>query len=482
MTNEMRHTLEREIKLEAGNGFRLPELPGRPLDLAVLVSTYYDTSDFRLAAGGITLRRRQQSSGPVWQLKLPHGETRTELEWDAPGVEPPAEISRLLVAQTRGARLLPATTLRTERSGVRVRGIGGDVADVVVDDVSIVDGESVTGRFREVEVELLDDTPGVLEQMRGVLLAAGAHEGETRPKLFQALDLRPPSAGRPPRRQAPTSAHVRAQIGSQLAALVAHDPGTRLGADPEELHQMRVAVRRLRALLRGTRTLHLGEWAPPLVEDLRWIGRALGPVRDADVLLERFEGRAAALSPGLQDPFLRALRPIVEIRATARVEMLRALDSERYLQLLARLDHAAASAAVDDAGPTLETLAGREFRRLSKRIRGLDPEPPDDELHAVRIVGKRARYAAEFAGPTMRRSVRKYVRRAKRLQDVLGEHQDCCIAESELFRIAAAARDTDAAFAAGIVLERERASRERARAEFPAAWRALRHAGKDLWS
>ena len=482
----MRHTLEQEIKLEADNGFELPELPGTALAPATLVSTYYDTSDLRLAAAGITVRRRAQRGGPVWQLKLPrdgaYGESRDELEWSGSSTDPPPEVAGLLVAHTRGARLAPAATLRTERTGIRVRGIEADVANVVVDDVSILDGDRVARRFREIEVERLRDAPGVLEQMRSVLVAAGARAGETRPKLFQALDIREPAAEPAPGRHDPTCAHVRARIARQRDALIAHDPGTRIGRDPEELHQMRVAVRRLRALLRCTRTLQTGGWAEPLADDLRWLGRALGPVRDTDVLLERFRGRAGDLSPGLQTPFVHSLAPIVEIREAARREMFGALESSRYLTLLARLDAAATGATVDENGPSLQQLARKEYRRLRKRVGQLDANASDDELHATRILGKRARYAAEFAAPTMSRNARKFIAKAKRFQDVLGEHQDSCIAEVELFRIAAAARDTDAAFAAGVVLERERTSRQDARAGFPASWRVLHRAGKELWS
>ncbi len=481
MGQDMRHTLERELKLEAQNGFVLPELPGRRLEPEILVSTYYDTSDFRLAAAGITLRRRVQNRGPAWQLKLPHGDARSEIEVDASDHVPPSNLVRLVIAYTRGRDLLPAATLRTNRSGVRVRGIEGDVADVVIDVVSVIDDDRVTSSFTEIEVELVDDNETALEQVRRVLLAAGAVDGDPRPKLLQALDLQPAPAHPRPRRHASTSAHVRARIAIQRRALIAHDPGTRLGTDPEELHQMRVAVRRLRALLRAIRPLLRGDWATPLGDDLRWLGRALGPVRDADVLLERFQRRADALSPGLQSPFTMSLGPLVDTRESARGKLVPALEDPRYFLLLEKLDRAIVDARLDDDGPTLAELARKEFRRLNKRVRRLDTHPSDEELHEVRILGKRARYAAEFAAPTMARDATPFIRRAKRLQDVLGEHQDSCIAEVQVWQLAAAVRDTDAAFAAGVVVERERSDRRQAREDFPKAWRALKRAANDLW-
>ncbi len=481
MAKTVRQSLEREIKLGAEKGFVLPELPGTKLEPEILLSTYYDTPDLRLAQAGITFRRRLRDGNGLWQLKLPCGEARAELECAAHDDVPPREITHLVTAHMRGHALSPAATLRTNRAGVRVRGIEGEVADVVIDDVDVLAGERVVKSFTEVEVELLADIPLALEQIKGVLLTAGATEGDARPKLMQALDVQVGQPPLPPRRDDPTSRHVRARIARLRDALLAHDPGTRLGTNPEELHQMRVAVRRLRAVLRATRPVQVGDWSTPLADDLRWLGATLGPVRDADVLLERFTGRGEALSPGLREPFARALRPIEEARGRARVELADALESTRYLLLLERLDRAAVGAAFDDHGATLERLAQREFKRLRKREQRLSDEPDDDELHALRIAGKRARYATELAAPTLERDATKFIRCAKRLQDVLGEHQDGCIAETELFRLAAATPSTDAAFAAGVVAERERASRAKARAGFPGVWREMQHAAKGLW-
>ncbi len=481
MANTVRQRLEREIKLGAERGFVLPELPGKDLEPEVLLSTYYDTPDLRLAQAGITLRLRMREGIGLWQLKLPHRDGRAEMECPAREGVSPAELAQLVVAHSRGHALSPAATLRTHRAGTRVRGIQGEVADVVVDDVDVLDDQRVVKTFTELEVELLIDAPLTLEQIKGVLIAAGATEGDARPKLLQALDVHTDQQAPAPDRDDPTSSHVRARVALLRDALLAHDPGTRLGSNPEELHQMRVAVRRLRALLRATKPIQAGSWSAPLADDLGWLAGALGPVRDADVLLERFRARGAALSPGLQEPFARALRPIEQGRENDRADLSRALDSTRYLLLLDRLEQAAIGALCDDDSPTLDQLARKEFKRLKRRVNRLGDDPSDNELHAVRIAGKRARYAAELAAPTLARDATKFVRSAKRLQDLLGEHQDGCIAETELFRLAAAARSTDAAFAVGVVVERERASRDQARAGLPAAWRELKHAAKGLW-
>ena len=100
----------------------------------------------------------------------------------------------------------------------------------------------------------------------------------------------------------------------QYHAILAHDPGTRLGADPEELHQHRVAVRRLRALLRAARPMIDREWADDLRDELRWLGAALGEVRDLDVLLEHLEDEAAELEPD----DAQAFAPVLAVLANRR--------------------------------------------------------------------------------------------------------------------------------------------------------------------
>src|SRR5512134_1102957 len=109
----MKQTIERELKLEVGPNFRLPKIPGEPLVPRVFVSVYYDTSDHRLARHNVTLRRRTEKRRHRWQVKLPRGAARLELELRAPPTEPPDEVRRLLAVYIRGATLTPIATLLT---------------------------------------------------------------------------------------------------------------------------------------------------------------------------------------------------------------------------------------------------------------------------------------------------------------------------------------------------------------------------------
>src|SRR4029453_19574877 len=97
-------------------------------------------------------------------------------------------------------------------------------------------------------------------------------------------------AAPPPRaakRGTPPGVALGLARGEQVRRPLLHDPGVRLGSDPEELHQMRVATRRLRAFLRAGRDLLDRSWSEPLRDELGWLGRALGPARDLDVLVQR---------------------------------------------------------------------------------------------------------------------------------------------------------------------------------------------------
>jgi len=319
----LRETHERELKLTVPAGFALPDLPGEPLGPKTLTSTYHDTADRALARAGITLRRRVENRRGLWQLKLPGEGERLELEVPGPPAGPPDELASLLTGILRGRALEPAAVLRTRRAGVRVQENGRAVADVTVDNVAVLDGRRVRERFVELEVEALDGGADSLPGLGRVLAAAGAVPGDGRPKAFRAMGFFPVTPAVPPS-WAPSLEHVRAMIARQVAELLAHDPGTRLGKDPEELHQARVATRRLRAVLRAARPLLDPAWTESLRAELSGLGGALGPVRDLDVLLERLRGEIEQL----EGPERRAAGRFLELLGEERDEA-RVVDDQR---------------------------------------------------------------------------------------------------------------------------------------------------------
>ena len=456
-------TAEYEKKLEAPDGFELPELGGSPLETRLFTSVYYDVADGSLARAGITLRRRTEHGLSAWQLKLPSADARLELEEPGGPTEPPEEMQALLVAHLRHGPVAPVAELRTRRRGQLVAR-NGTTAEVTVDEVAVMDALHVTAEFVEVEIELRSGDPARLDEIAKEVRRAGATRGAGLPKLFRALGL----GGKPPLPEEPFEA-LRALLQVQLTEILGHDPGTRLGTDPESLHDMRVAVRRSRALLRAGRALIASD-VQELNDELQWLGGVLGAVRDLDVLLERLHAETAALGVDAK-PAERLLRALERERKRDRGAMLRAFDSVRYLSLLDRFQAQLDALEPTGADISLDAVARRELKKLRKAIHALPDEPEDASLHEIRKLGKRARYAAELAGQT------EVVRRAKALQDVLGEHQDAVVSEARL-RVLAAKAPTDQALAAGRLIDREQLRHADARASWWHAWRRLERAAR----
>lgn len=483
-------TLERELKLGAGPRFRLPDMPGQPLPPRSLTNIYLDTPDYRLALSGVTLRRRVEGTKSWWHLKLPRGAARLELE--LPGAAgrqtaraqanvPPAAMVDLVAVWARGAPIAPVATLRTRRQGVLVRDARGPVAEVVLDAVHVVSGPGAVKRFREIEVELMGGSEADLAHLAQLLRAAGATDGDGRPKLLRALDIELAPLPNPMPPDAPAVEQLRGALDGLVRQMIAHDPGTRLGEDPEALHQMRVACRRLRTLLREARPMLVVEWVEPLREEIGWLGDELGAVRDLDVLRQHLNEEIGALDPTDVRGGALLIRALELEREGQRERLLAALRSERYFRLLGALEDAARKPEIADPEVVLEDLARDAFRRLRKAVRGLGDEPSDEALHEVRIKAKRARYAAELVAPALGKPVAKFIERAKEFQDVLGDYQDAVVARERIRALSGRRRGAASAFAAGRLLERQVARCAEILRMFPKRWRRLEQKGMKAW-
>lgn len=255
------------------------------------------------------------------------------------------------------------------------------------------------------------------------------------------------------------------------AAVIDSEVDVRRGEDPEAVHKQRVASRRLRSLLRTARPrLDDPARSEQLRGELRWLGNALGEVRDRDVLIAHLENELAALEEA--SAFRGVLKLLDDERAKARDKLVVALDSRRYQRLMDELQN---PPALENGG--LRSAAIKEHKRLRKVVGRLGDEPSDEELHKVRIRAKRARYAAEAVGAGQR-----YIKRAKTLQDVLGEHQDAAVAEKRIRRLVSRVRPSRrTALAAGRLIERQRARRVAARSVWRKAWERLDRAGDAEW-
>jgi CHAD domain-containing protein len=482
---------EREIKLAAPPAVTLPPLSdalagvvAEPAGTHHLVATYYDTDDLRLARAGASLRYRNDEG---WAVKLPAGRRddplldRSTYAFAGDEADPPVEALDLIRAFVRTAPVSAVARLRTVRRAVRLRTAqGSPIGEVVDDDVVVVGGDAPVRSFRQLEIEVAEGAPeaqttAIVARLR----AAGAGEPDPTPKIVRALG---PRAAEPPDLEAASRPArglrevVSDALRASVAKLVTHDPGVRQGDDAEELHQARVATRRLRAHLRTFRSLLDERWADALRVDLQWLGDALGAVRDADVLLERLEARLARIPGRDQADGERLLDALRSQRGDARRELLVVLRSDRYAQLLDRLVEAARAPRLQsrDTDETDDELLRAAVRRpwthLRRAVESLPDDPSDDELHAVRKRAKRARYAAEAVEPAFGKPARAWAQALTEVQDILGEHQDAVVATAWLRTTARQVHDVHAAFVSGELVALEHEASFAARRSWPAVW------------
>lgn len=495
--------IEREVKLAVWPGFRLPALTdvvsgatATPAADQHLEATYYDTPDLRLGRSGITLRYRTgEDGGDRWTLKLPSaGEggalVRAEMSVVADAKSVPTELAELVAARVRSAALGPVARLSTVRRRIEVRCDDQVLAEVVDDEVSVLEGRRVALRFREVEVELAaDGPPAVLTEIVTRLRAAGAGEPDPTPKVIRALG---PAASAPPDLaelaigRAPSAREIlTAGLTRSVRRLIDHDPVVREGVDPEGVHQARVATRRLRSDLRVYQPLLDATWAGALRSELSWLADTLGRVRDVDVLMMRLQRQANELPPADAAAARELIALLGVEHAAARGELIDAYRSRRYLDLLDRLVAAVHAplvlpAADRPARSALPALARAPWLAFEKAARKVSSTSSDDALHEVRIRAKRARYAAEVAAIAVGKRARSLADALADVQELLGEHHDAGVAADWLRRASTGVAPATA-FVAGQLVGRQEAEARRHLEAWPAVWEKTRKGKLTSW-
>ena len=458
-----RASIEREVKLGVWPGYELPDLAdllaGRSAVAGaeqLLEAVYYDTADLRLLRRGVTLRfRRGEPSGDVWTAKLPAGApavglARREITVAGRASSMPERLADLVRGWALGASLLRVARLRTVRRRTTLFGTDDrPLAQLDDDEVSILRGSRVAARFRELEVELADDAPvKLLSRLADRLHDSGAQPVEQIPKLVRALGppaLAPWELDAPELSARPTAAQL-VQEGLLAAAgrLADHYAAVVLDEDPEGVHQARVGIRRLRSDVRTFAGLLDRDALRPLRDELGWLGGELGAVRDLDVLLAGLRADAENLDRNDQPGSAELLGRLAGQRATAYGELLEALRSPRCATLLENVlvlvsaPPFASPGAERPAAEVVPTLVRGPLRKLRREGDRLGRSPDDAALHRVRILAKRLRYATDVAAPLAGKRAHGAARALAQLQDVLGEHNDACVA---LTRLRALAQD-----------------------------------------
>jgi CHAD domain-containing protein len=482
----MATVVERERKYEAPDDFRLPDIAGvGPVDSASepvehrLRAVYHDTADLRLVRSGMALRRRTGGTDAGWHLKIgAAGGDRTEQQ-RPDAEEPPGDLLTTVRSATRGQVVEPAAQVVTRRQERELRAADGRVLATVAEDA--VEGHDLASgartRWREVEVELTDDADdAVLAAVDRRLRKAGARPA-ARSKVQRVLGERLGTFPAP-------ADEVSAYALDQRDALLAAEPAAREG-DADAVHDMRVAVRRLRSTLRTFRNAWGRRAVTPVRDELHWLGGRLGGVRDPQVMADRLDKAFRAEPPDLVlGPVLARTQQRFAADVAAGVARLgKTFDSRRYLRLLASLD------ALLERGPARKVKRRWVHRRIARDLRRADrmldralETGRDTDLHEARKAYKRARYAAEVRRPAVGGPARRRVKELKGMQDLLGDHQDATVTREVLRRHALRAYgDRENTFTYGVVYGRQVTAADRTRERVPAAVRRVRRRKLRRW-
>jgi CHAD domain-containing protein len=444
--------IEIERKYDVDEDALLPDLVGLPdaaqvdpQGMLALSATYYDTAELDLIRAGITLRRRTGGDDAGWHLKLPVGTDRHELQVPLEGSaeEPPLELTAILRGVVRGRPLVRVGAVDTNRASILLRAVDGRLLAEVCDDRvtarRTTSGSSEAETWREWEVEFNGEPDGMVDELERRLLAAGARPSARRAKLARILPATAPAAiGAARVKKKATAAEVLAPyLATQVAEITRLDPLVRADV-PVAVHSMRVAGRRVRAILGTYRDVFDRKRTGPLRVEVKWLVDELGRPRDLEVLRDRLEvllaGNAVSVASVMEAEHGLAHRAAVEAMMSPRyfalVDSLRALAEEPPWS----------ARAGKPARKQLRTALLEDFRRLErateKARRGTDVHERASRLHDVRKAAKRIRYSVEAAVPVFGADARRLAGTLADLQDVLGEHHDTVVARLELLRLA----------------------------------------------
>ena len=486
---------------------------------------YYDTDDWRLHRAGLTLclreaggrvhaslspapkpgsgevidppdrdHRNQETTGPVGLPTTSHPSIATQ---DVPSVDvtllrkTDGQVARRLVLLTGASPLVRCVALRVVTRAFQLSEGATPVARVWLRRVDIpLADDQPPAHLDRVEIEATSgDSPAFAEVVDTLCRVFGLRPATTS-RFSASLHALGRSVPEPPDLGA-TTLEPSAAIGDlvmvvlrrQFAKVRAHEPGTRLGDDPEELHDMRVAIRRMRVAFKLF-AAYLPARALPLRDELKWAGDVLGEVRDRDVQIEGVTAIGRDFNPAERHALAGLTGPLEEQRRVARRRLIRALDSKRFARLVDRLTATLVRGPLrSDPSHRLPTravapqLIERCFTRVVRHARRVKKSSPPEQFHRLRIRFKILRYALEFHREIYGKATDDVIRAIADLQQILGAHQDADVATSWLERtVRSQGRrlSPETLFVAGKVAERYARRAQRLRRRFPPAYAQLR--------
>lgn len=430
------------------------------------------------------------------------------LEQDAPDLDLIGHegLRRHLQANQVGERLVPLFLTAFERRSLEL-GMAESRIELALDQGEIRAGDGEEGAAHEplceAELELKAGRPERLFELALLLAEKLEFQLEPRTKPARGYALLAPVRPEPvfatkvelPRDVTGAGA-FEAMATNALIHMRANEPALRLGEDPSALHQYRVGLRRLRALVSLSRDYVEPQTAAFLSQELRWVQQTTGPARDWDVFL--LETLAPLRERLPAEPGLEPLTIASEAaRAADHAEARALLDSARYSRLLLRMQlllHSGAWRRPPTEGkadpldaPARELasrLLGHRAAKLNKLGRGHKTKS-ESELHEIRIAAKKLRYAVDFFRSLYpAKKVKPYAARLKDLQDRLGSLNDAAVGHQLIDSLRAAGGNPHKTeiepLAAGLVIGWQAARIENDLPRFSDTWKAYRSA-RPFW-
>jgi triphosphatase len=423
----------------------------------VLRDTYVDTDDWRFYRAGFALRLRATGNDCEATLKSfgTHDDgprRRREITEPAPdadaealrGLEGP--VGERVRALAGTSRLVALFQVRTRRRSFDLMRGDERVGEIALDATAIARGSDRPARLSRVEVEATDRVDPAVEAVVAAFRDVWSLTPAATSKFALGVavhELEPPTGAPDLGPTAITTASSAGEVAfaalrTDFAAVLANELGTRLGEDPEPLHDMRVAIRRLRVALKIFADV-LPARGRRFRDSLGALAKPLGETRDLDVQLAELARRRQALDPRDAEALAPLFALLRRRRDDARRRMLAALDARSYTRLVESMSaflragpakrQPAARAAILGVGPR---LVRRRYKKLKRRGAALGADSPAEDWHALRIQTKRLRYTLEFHEPIYGKAARTLIDPLVDLQDLLGEHQDAEIAASSL--------------------------------------------------
>lgn len=440
--------LRRHPLLESANG-----------SADALTSVYYDTSDYALRTAGLSLRVRSSKGRHVQTIKrggsatgmFARDEWERAIESNAPDLDAAAKtpLGSLLDRDGVRADLKPVFTIQVTRT-VREVEHGGSAIEVALDEGTIAAGARVVPLY-ELECELkrgkVADLFDLARRLAGdtPLRLGTASKADRGYALLESAELKVTKASAVAlQRGLPTSEAFQTIARACLRHLLLNEPVLLSAPQPDAIHQMRVALRRLRAALSLFKQVTIDAQVEVLKAELRWLTGELGRARDLDVQLARFRGLADELpqaKAGLYEICLGLERQRKQVYRSA----LDAVRSDRFRRLIFDSSNwIEAGGWLGSGDPALrdqpiEHFAAAELARRRRRVKKvgatlshLDPHA----RHALRIRIKKLRYATEFLADVFdtkraRRRRKASLSALTTLQDKLGELNDIVVLQTQ---------------------------------------------------